>query len=237
MRCPGRRAIRTNSRTRSVKAPLPDAPQSTSAVDPGLDYRSLWPSVSGRCVSGRCNTADPSRGAITNRGGPVMPPRASRLPGISRLVRVEAEASGTAHEGTACSGQSKGTGRLNRLAWRSAGRLAGGRADLPLGTSTFRNVSAGSLPLPLRVSCVWLATTLNWEGAADGRSAARRGLDLERAVQQRYALAHAQHPKPFGPSREVKASAIVSDAHLDRRRSFDDVNNAVCSRFRAEQDA
>ena len=92
-----------------------------------------------------------------------------------------------------------------------------------------RFVSAGSLPLRRRVGCIWLGATFDWEGAADGRSVARRGLDLERAVQQRCAFAHAEDPEPFGPCRGVKASAIVSDAYLDRRRSFDDFNDAVCS--------
>ena len=50
-----------------------------------------------------------------------------------------------------------------------------------------------------------------------GRSLARRGLDLQRPVQQRYAIAHTQDPKPFGPGRGFEAGAVVSDAHRDSR--------------------
>ena len=43
---------------------------------------------------------------------------------------------------------------------------------------------------------------------------------IERAVQECCAVAHPEHPKPFGPSHGIKAGSIVAGAHFDRSRSF-----------------
>lgn len=60
MLCPGRRAIRTNSRTRYVEATLPMGLRSRSAVGARLDYRSFLAVARERCVLERRNTTDRS---------------------------------------------------------------------------------------------------------------------------------------------------------------------------------